>query len=534
MNGVRFSVRFFSCLLVIMALALLILAFDDYHSEQVIKDLKERSNQIEELKNKIIHFNEVLTMSARMAVVTGDLKWEKRYESFKPSMLAAIKEASQLSPEIYRKETDRMGKMRLLDMEQQAFVLMKEGRNKEAAELLLGEQYEIQQRHYIHIIEGLNGILKRQLESALLVENSRERFAQVLFITVLILLLLSWLAIIRITHRFQEALIESNRRLSQRTKELDELTSTLDQKVKERTKTLSDLLDELQETNHELQNAQTQLLQSEKFSAVGQLAAGIAHEINNPIGFINSNLQTLAKYLMHYTKLLGILNKLEKYLKDKDHERVAEIVLSWEKIRQETNFEFIDADIGNLIRESTEGAEKIRRIIYDLRAFASPDKGEMVALNLKTIMESVINITWNEIKYKAELRREYHPVPHVVGNPQKITQVLVNLLVNAAQAIKGKGIITVKIYTQDEFVCFDISDTGCGISPENVTKIFDPFYTTKPVGEGVGLGLSISYDIIRKHGGNISFVSKLNEGTTFTVTLPVYDGAEVSSKKEMV
>ena len=262
-------------------------------------------------------------------------------------------------------------------------------------------------------------------------------------------------------------------------------------------------------------------MQSEKFSAIGQLSAGVAHEINNPIGFINSNLQTLQLYVVHYKQLLGILNKLEKALKDKDQERVAEVVNSWEKIRLETNFTFIDGDVSNLLKESIEGAQKIGRIVSDLRTFASPDQGIMDSVNLEVLMESILNIVWNEIKYKAEIKREYGQVPMVVCNPQKIGQVFVNLLINAAQAIEGKGMITVRTYTKDEYVCVDITDTGRGIAPEHFNKIFDPFFTTKAPGEGVGLGLSLSYDIVRKHAGDLKFNSKLGEGTTFTVMLPL-------------
>jgi two-component system NtrC family sensor kinase len=315
------------------------------------------------------------------------------------------------------------------------------------------------------------------------------------YLIVFILLLLSWLSFLRISHGAQEA---------------------LDQKVQERTRAL--------------QNVQSQLLQSEKFSAIGQLAAGIAHEINNPIGFINCNLQTLEKYLVHYRQLLGFLNELEKALNDKDHERMSRIIAVWDKVRQETNFKFIEGDIGDLIKESREGTENMRKIVADLCTFASPDKGIKDSVDLEALMESMLNIAWNEIKYKAQLRKDYSKVPAIICNPQKIGQVFVNLLTNAAHAIQGKGFITIKTYIRDQYVCVDISDTGCGIPPQNITRIFDPFFTTKPVGRGVGLGLSVSYDIVRRHGGNITFSSMVNEGTTFTVMLPaeyVYDSSQL-------
>jgi two-component system NtrC family sensor kinase len=321
------------------------------------------------------------------------------------------------------------------------------------------------------------------------------------------LMVARWVFDLHHARRAQEALEESNRQLSDHIKLLEAHNHALEAKMEERTKSLLTL--------------QTQLLQSEKFSAIGQLAAGIAHEINNPIGFINSNLQTLQQYVVHYTRLLGILNKLEKALKDKDQQRASDVVISWEKTRKETNFAFMGGDIDNLLKESLEGAAKIGKIVADLRTLASPDRGKMVSVNIETLLESMLNIVHNEIKYKAVLVKDFNKVPMLVCNPQKIGQVFVNILMNAAQAIEVKGEIKVKTYTKDEFVCVDIIDTGCGISPENIIKIFDPLFTTKAPGLGVGLGLSLSYDIVRKHNGTITFNSKLGEGTTFTVMLPM-------------
>jgi two-component system NtrC family sensor kinase len=335
------------------------------------------------------------------------------------------------------------------------------------------------------------------------------------------MLLLSWLVIIRIARRSQEALIESNYQLSLRTLELDQLTRTLDSQVQERTGSLQAALKELQKTHDDLKSVQTQLLQSEKFSAIGQLAAGIAHEINNPIGFININMQTLEQYAVHYSELLTILSGMEKACREKNDQKISEMMASWEKIRQKTNFDFIRDDIVNLIKESQEGAEKIRKIIMDLRAFASPDKGIVDLVNLQGLIESILNVVWNEIKYKAELKREYGQVPPISCDPQKIGQVFVSLLINASQSIKGKGVITVRTYSDTDNAYVDICDTGCGIPPENITRIFDPFFTTKPVGQGLGLGLSVSYDIIKKHGGTITFKTQTGQGTTFTVKLPV-------------
>lgn len=519
--GTRISVRFFTSVLVVTGIILVALGIYDYRAEKVIKNMHEHYAQIEKFRSEIIHYDEILTMSARMAAATGDTKWVERYKLYEPRLTVAIQQAIALSPGIYRKETDRNNKIKLLEMEHKAFDLIRAGRGSEAMDILFGDQYEAQKKNYVQAIERLNLFLKGQMEAALSVEKSKEYFARVSFITVLIMLLLSWLVIIRIARRSQEALVESNYQLSLRTLELDQLTHTLDLQVQERTSSLEEALKELQKTHEDLKSVQTQLLQSEKFSAIGQLAAGIAHEINNPIGFINSNMQTLEEYIEHYTKLLGLFNSLADSFKASDPQKAAQIVASWEKIRKDVNYDFISEDIGKLVKESQEGAEKIRKIVLDLRDFASPDKGVVDLVNLDALIESILNVVWNEIKYKAELKKEYGKIPPISCDPQKVGQVFVSLLINAAQAIKGKGVITIRTYLEGEHVMVDFCDTGCGIPPENMTRIFDPFFTTKPVGQGLGLGLSVSYDIIKKHGGLITFKTQVGKGTTFTVRLPV-------------
>lgn len=505
----RFSVRFFTAMLILAGILLVALAIYDYRAEKTIKYLKDHSEQLEHFRNDIINFDENLTTAARMAAATGDMGWEKRFQEYEAKLTGVIHQAIRVSPEIYRKETDRnnISKIKLSEMEHAAFSLIRRGQGPAAMAIVFGKQYETQKDAYINAIQRLNDLLKEQMQATLEVEHSKEYLGQISFITVLCLLLLSWLIILRIARRTQEELVESNRQLSLRTHQLNELTLTLEKKIRERTENLITL--------------QAQLLQAEKFSAIGQLAAGIAHEINNPVGFINSNLQTLQKYVVRYTQLLGILETLEEAFKNNDQQRFSEGMASFEKIRRETNFVFIDRDIDNLLKESGMGIEKIKKIVMDLRTFASPDRGVMGGVNIEALMESMLNIVHNEIKYKAELKKDYSAPPSIVCDPQKIGQVFVNLLINAAQAIEGKGTITIKTYTKDEYVCVDVTDTGCGIAADHITKIFDPFFTTKPPGTGVGLGLSVSYDIVRKHGGTITFNSKSGKGTTFTVMLPM-------------
>jgi C4-dicarboxylate-specific signal transduction histidine kinase len=375
--------------------------------------------------------------------------------------------------------------------------------------------------HNFSAVVKINDLRQQgHVDEAVSIEKSKDYATAVTFTSVLFLLLTAWLIMLHMGRESHKVLLETNRTLSQRTAELAELNRTLDAKVYERTDSLQRALEQLQKAHEDLRTAQGQLLQSEKFSAIGQLAAGIAHEINNPIGFINSNIQTLTQYVNTYRNLFQLREKFDQAVRDKDYEKASAMLSEVEKFKKIMNFSFINSDVPNLLKESYEGAQKIHRIIEDLRTFASPDKESMGSVKVDAIMESMINIVWNEIKYKVELKKEYSPVPAITCNPQKIAQVFVNLLMNSAQAIKDKGIITIRTYTKDGFVCVDVADNGCGISPQNSIKIFDPFFTTKPVGQGTGLGLSICYDIIKKHGGSITFTSKLGEGTTFTVMLP--------------
>ena len=359
----------------------------------------------------------------------------------------------------------------------------------------------------------LDTLLKKQIAASLEADKQHEYLTQICFIVVIILLLLAWLVISRINRQAQGSLLIANAELAKRNQELADLNNTLEQKVIERTASLTQAL-------ADLGLIQKQLLESEKFAAIGQLASGFAHEINNPIGYINSNLQTLQKYLIHYRNLITIINHLEEALNSKDQPETVRQFSSWIKAKEDVNFEFINSDIGNLISESQAGVEKIRKIVMDIHDFAKPDKGEMETIHMQSMIDSVLNIIANQIKYKSTVIKDFQNVPRVKCNPQKIAQVLVNLLMNAVQSIAGKGEIVIKIYQTEQYVCVAIKDSGVGISPENFSKIFDPFYTTK--GSAAGLGLSASYDIVRKHNGRLTVDSQEGQGSTFTVCLPYF------------
>ena len=259
---------------------------------------------------------------------------------------------------------------------------------------------------------------------------------------------------------------------------------------------------------------QEQIIRSEKMSSVGQLAAGMAHEINNPAGFINSNLSTLRRYV-------GRLAEFIEYLTHHIANEASDNAL--QNTGEKRNLLKIDrilTDSLMLIEESLEGIERVKRIVADLMSFSRADSGIVSAVDINEALESAINVASSEIRQKATLVREYGTLPEVVCCPQQIGRVFVNILVNAAQALEEKGRITVKTWCQEKSVCISIADTGIGMDPETMRRIFDPFFTSKEVGSGTGLGLYIAYDIIRKHGGDITVQSEPCGGSTFTVSLP--------------
>jgi PAS domain S-box-containing protein len=270
----------------------------------------------------------------------------------------------------------------------------------------------------------------------------------------------------------------------------------------------------------EMQNMHAQLLQNEKMASIGQLSAGIAHEINNPMGFINSNLGTLEKYVEKFDRYIALLERLLQDSSD-EHGRQEAAAL-----RKALKLEYVLQDIGQLLHESAEGAERVMKIVQDLKTFSRSDTAQIARADLNQCLDSTINIIWNQIKYVADLKKEYGELPKVACNVQQINQVFMNLLVNASHAIETKGAeklgtLRVRTWADNDNAFVSVSDTGCGMNNEVKSRIFDPFFTTKDVGQGTGLGLSISHEIIKKHGGEILVESADGAGTTFTIRLPI-------------
>lgn len=266
---------------------------------------------------------------------------------------------------------------------------------------------------------------------------------------------------------------------------------------------------------NKLEEAHNQLLQSEKMAAIGQLAAGVAHEINNPVGFIFSNLQSLQDYLSRMLKYIELLSKIvDKVPQPTLHQLKADYV-------QRNQLAMVLADCPDLLAESMEGAERVMAIVKSLKEFSHVDSTEWLAADITSGIESTLRVINNELKYKAEVNRNYAlGLPLLFCQPMQLNQVFMNLLVNAAQAMDSFGRIDIDVSFDDDALYVRIKDSGKGIEPEHMKRIFEPFFTTKPVGQGTGLGLSLSYTIIRRHKGTIQVESTVGLGTTFTITLP--------------
>lgn len=349
----------------------------------------------------------------------------------------------------------------------------------------------------MHTNQDKNGLTIYQQISCLPVKNETNEVVQVVVVS----------NDVSEIYRKKEEIDALNRRLMESTEQLEAKNRKLESALKQ------------------LQTTQSQMMHSEKMASIGQLAAGVAHEINNPTGFVSSNLKTLNDYKKD---LSGLIRKYHEFMETLEQSDINasisnEINQYINKLRQyekEIDIDYIMADIGDLINDCNDGTERIKKIVTDLKDFAHPGEDKIKCVDVNQGLRSTLNVVNNEIKYKAVVETEYGDISTVKGYPQQLNQVFMNILVNAAQAIDKEGHIFIKTATVDDKVEVVIRDTGCGIAPEDLSKIFDPFFTTKEVGKGTGLGMNIAYNIIQKHNGTIDVQSEVGKGTTFTILLP--------------
>jgi len=285
---------------------------------------------------------------------------------------------------------------------------------------------------------------------------------------------------------------------------------------KEAEQLLEDRSRELYLSMEELKSSQNQLVHSEKMASLGVLAAGIAHEINNPIGYISSNFNSMKNGLKDIQSFISSVSKSIEIAED-----LPTIRNSWNKEKQRYDLDFILEDFIDLALETSEGLDRVRQIVSDLRAFTRADSDKKSPVDINDTLRAAVNILENQTRYKAVVETEYADLPQIMGFSGKLSQVFTNLISNANQAVSDNGKIIVRTFETEADIGVSVQDNGCGISHEDLKQLFTPFFTTKPVGEGTGLGLSISHGIIEEHQGKIEVDSELGKGTRFTVKIPL-------------
>lgn len=272
----------------------------------------------------------------------------------------------------------------------------------------------------------------------------------------------------------------------------------------------------------DLKAAQAQLLEQEKMASIGQLAAGVAHEINNPMGFIQSNLGTFGSYGEALKRYVDLTKSVEAECPENVRKALADA-------REQEDIDFLFEDLPSLLKESVVGAKRVRDIVQSLKNFSHVDGAEVQQINLNDCIESTLATTENTVRAKAAVVREFGELPPIECRPHLLSQLFLNLILNAAQAITDKGEIRIKTWQEGDLVGISVADTGCGIPKEILNRIFEPFFTTRPVGQGTGLGLSVVYDIVKKHRGKIGVTSTVGAGSTFTIRLPISLGSETTT-----
>jgi signal transduction histidine kinase len=286
--------------------------------------------------------------------------------------------------------------------------------------------------------------------------------------------------------------------------------------LEDKTRDLYDSVLHLEGIASELKATQAQLIQSEKMSSLGQLTAGIAHEINNPIAYSYSNLVCLSENISE-------IFKLDKIMQDYNAEKgnANAVLEQYQAIRQEIDADYLIADTPNLLVDTLEGIERVKIIVNNLKNISYKGDDALITCNINDCINDCLKVVDNELKYSMDIKLELADCNNFLGQPYDLNQVFINLFINASHACESNGVLTIKTVQEKNNIIIYITDNGKGISQDNILKVFDPFYTTKPVGEGTGLGLPISHGIIEKHHGKIEVHSEVNVGTCFTITLPL-------------
>ncbi len=527
----------------------------------------------------IRYYDEVSTQSARNYAFTQDEKWQQRYRDVEPKLDRVINEAIEKGEEKDREFFSTVDQVNhtITEIEKKSIELVDNGKPQEAVKILESSKYWDQKRifeqhlgdyvsrrgiKYDEALTSSTRAVELATERARNLIKTSEQLVLIFGIVALTLAVVVGLLISRSIYvpllELKAAAVEigmgklntqievkSNDEVGQLATSfkkmlynLHKTTTSIDnlnQEITERKKAEESVrlaCEDLEKTNQEMKEVQSQLVQSEKLASIGQLAAGVAHEMNTPVGFVASNFETLENYMEKILELFQMYSELLGKIETSEKAKLLDIADAINKTWSEMKIDFILEDLPTLFSDSKEGIGRITSIVQNLRDFSRVEQPENFEIyNINDGIRATLIVAQNEIKYHADVEMETSEVPQIICNTGQINQVLLNILMNAAQAIKSeereeKGKIMIRTYATDDDVICEISDDGPGIEPDKLQNIFDPFFTTKPVGMGTGLGLSISYDIIViKHKGMLLVDNSVGKGTTFTIKLPI-------SKKE--
>ncbi|MEB3220052.1 MAG: ATP-binding protein [Nostocales cyanobacterium 94392] len=479
--------------------------------------------QLHNLSNQIVYLDEVLTMSARMNAATGNQMWEKRYRKFEPKLDTAIKKSIKLAPKVYStenaKQTD-VANQKLVKMEYQSFDLVNNGKKQAAQALLFSNEYQAEKEKYNDGVTKINLAISKQVREKVITYRKELFFTSFFSGFSLVMLIPAWLIVLRLLNEYLK-----QRQMAEAA--LQKTNQELELRVEERTQELSDKNIHIQETLKELQDTQIQLIHTEKMSGLGQLVGGVAHEINNPVTFIDGNIRFAEQYAQN---LLQLLELYQKYFPSPP--------IEIKNLIQAVELDFLKEDILKIYQSIKVGTQRIQDIVVSLRNFSRLDEADFKQVDIHEGINSTLMILQHRLQSKANypeitIIKKYNQLPRVKCYPGQLNQAFMSIISNAIDALETEinhqnnhfFIPQISISTElsnHQHIIIRITDNGCGIAEEISSKLFDLFFTTKPVGKGTGLGLSIAYKIIvGKHNGKLSFNSILAQGTEFVIEIPI-------------
>lgn len=481
--------------------------------------------QLQALSSEIVHLDEVLTMSALMAVATGENRWEERYRLFEPQLEQALAGAIHLAPKTYEVHAvqTNTANQTLVALENEAFGLIRQGDKEQALKTLLSEQYTTQKQIYARGMQETNNILQEGIRANLRNYSKKLERASTFSVFSLCILIVAWILILFMIDQYLNYRKQAERQVHQAKFELEESNRKLQRSQIDLDKKATDLA----KTVNDLQQAQLQIVQTEKMSSLGQLVAGIAHEINNPVSFIYGNLSHFKTYTQD---LLYIVNLYQSHYP----EPAPNIQLATDEIE----LAYIQEDLPKTLNAINVGTKRIIDIVASLQNFSRMDEVGRKAVNIHEGIDNTLLILQHRLQRsnatspKIQLDKQYGELPLIECYAGTLNQVFMNLISNAIDAIEdryandpameGRIVIRTEQIASD-YVAVTIADNGCGIPRHIQSKICDPFFTTKPLGKGTGLGMSISYKIIvDQHQGQLNYHSSVGKGTEFIIKIPCH------------